>query len=188
MKMRTAKKQTDTSAALCNDKEFNALLSKYQDRELDLVTQEKVAAHVNSCGACREELALLERVTLEIKTLSEVDTPQNFNAVLMDKVIGKQEQVSRWSFGFSFPSVVYSIVFIVFLALGFWMKGELTMKVDLAESQIAANEIVLEQLSRDNQLTGLLGESQGLSLIQVQEQTLALLTMNDTDNGEYYEQ
>jgi predicted anti-sigma-YlaC factor YlaD len=145
-----------------------ALLSRYQDNELDRDMQVEINSHLLECDACRKELESLEQVTHQVEQLPEVDTAVNFTAVVMGKIIEKQEEKTQ---RFKLPSFsfAYSFVFVLFLLLGLWFSST----VDNIDGVSLQNQpgIYIAQL---------LTESQNLRLINVQENAMALL---DTANG-----
>ena len=143
-----------------------ALLSRYQDNELDREMQGKVSTHLLECGACRKELELLEQVTHQVKQLPEVETAVNFTAVVMGKIIEKEEEKIQW---FKLPSLAYSFVFILFLLLGVWFNSSL--------GNINGGS---PQTQPETYMAQLLTESQNLRLINVQDSSMELL---DTGNG-----
>jgi predicted anti-sigma-YlaC factor YlaD len=143
-----------------------ALLSRYQDNELDRDMQEKISSHLRECDACRKELESLEQVTHQVKQLPEVEPALNFTAVVIGKIIEKEEEKTRW---FKLPSLAYSFVFILFLLLGVWFNSS------LGDINGAPGKNQTETY-----MAQLLTESQNLHLINIQENAMELL---DTGNG-----
>jgi len=145
-----------------------ALLSRYQDNELDREMQVRISSHLGGCDACRKKLESLEQVAYQVKHLPEVDTAVNFTAVVMGKILERQEEKTQ---RFRLPSFsfAYSLIFILFLILGFWFSS----MVDNSSGGSPQDqpEIYIAQL---------LTESQNLRLINVQENAMALL---DTGSG-----
>jgi anti-sigma factor RsiW len=176
-----------STASTCKQKELNALLSRYQDGELDHATREKIDSHLQECSVCKEELSLLEMVTSGVKQLPQVDVSPRFTAELMDRVNRTQRTGKRWGFRFTLPSVVYSLVFLLFLGLGFIVNGLLTGSPVAPAPGFSARQ----EQSQELQIAQLLNESQQLTLIHVQDQTMDLLEsmnlMNGT-NGESHDQ
>jgi predicted anti-sigma-YlaC factor YlaD len=163
--MRVGKMKKMKETALGCDT-VSALLSRYQDNELDRDMQVKISTHLLECDACRKELESLEQVTHQVKQLPEVDTAVNFSAVLMGKIIEKEKEKIRW---FKLPSLAYSFVFILFLLLGAWFTSSLG-DINGASGQNQTETYIAQ----------LLTESQNLHLINVQENAMELL---DTGNG-----
>lgn len=161
--MRKTTKMKET-ALVCDA--VTALLSRYQDNELDREMQEKISTHLLECDACRKELESLEQVTHQVKQLPEVETALNFTAVVMGKIIEKEEEKIGW---FKLPSLAYSLVFILFLLLGVWFNSSLG-NIN-GGSPLNQPETYMAQL---------LTESQNLRLINVQDSSMELL---DTGNG-----
>jgi predicted anti-sigma-YlaC factor YlaD len=143
-----------------------ALLSRYQDNELDREIQEKISIHLLECDACRNELESLEQVIHRVKKLPEVDTAVNFTAVVMGKIIEKEEEKIGW---FRLPSLAYIFVFIIFLLLGVWFNSSM--------GNINGGSL---QNQPETYMAQLLTESQNLRLINVQDSAMELL---DTGNG-----
>jgi len=166
------------SAAVYKCKDVNALLSKYQDNELAPAGREKIDAHLMKCGTCQQELALLEQVTAGVRQLPEAEIAPHFTPLVMAKVKQKQEEKSRWFGWLTLPSVVYSFIFIIFLALGFLVDGRLT------DGPLNLNrDAGQDQYSQEVYMAQLLTESQNLGLINIQDKTMELL-VNNTGNGE----
>ncbi|MCP5046768.1 MAG: hypothetical protein GY940_06325 [bacterium] len=168
----------------CAGKEFQTLLNRYHDNELDAVTRERVSAHLNRCGVCREELILLEEVTAGVKQLSTVETGPGFTAMLMEKV-NRQQEKNRWSLRLGFPSVVYSLVFIVFLGLGIAVNNFLVLPTAVPPEGLQTQPV------EEVYMAQLFDESRQLSLIDVQDTTMNLFNGQDNGqdngNGEYDE-
>lgn len=163
-------------------KDITGFLSSFQDNELDPVSRGKIKAHLTECGACRRQLELLDRVTAGVKQLPEVETAPNFTALVMNKVGQGQEVTSRRFGWLTLPAMVYSFIFILFFGLGFLANsrladGPLNLNRDTAAVQDRHQEVYMAQL---------LTESRNLSLIDVQDKTMALLAAH-TANGEHHE-
>jgi anti-sigma factor RsiW len=160
----------------CN---YRALLNRYQDSELDESSRREFEAHLSNCPQCREQSSLWTSMQETIKGFEEVDTDLNFNARLMAEIHQKKPVHANgwWKIfpGLRLPlnSVVYSLVFVVFLVVGFWVQNSLT-----THSATQNNPVV--QLQEEQHLSDILSESQHLSLLTVQRQSLDLL--NNYDN------
>lgn len=149
--------------------EIKLLLSAYQDNELEEKAKAEVHSHLMDCGNCQEEFQKLENLYARLKGLKEIEPVPNFTPLVMDKIRLKEQEKSRW---FALPSLVYSFVFAVFLIIGFWFT---TITTSLDESMKQQEEIYISNL---------LVESQNLSLINIQDQTIAMLyTNNHLING-----
>jgi anti-sigma factor RsiW len=162
----------------CGD--VKALLSQYQDNELAPVIRERIEAHIQVCEFCQQELLELQGLTARVKQLPEVETGPYFTARVMGGVIEKEKEMkrARWLAWLPLPSspsmarALYSIVFIVFLVLGILVNS--SWIVDL-------NSETRQNQQQETMMVNLLVESQGLSLINVQDKTFALLV---NGNGE----
>lgn len=55
----------------CNDKEMKGILVDYASQELSAGEMQRVAAHLDTCRDCREELLLLQRLEVESLRLDE---------------------------------------------------------------------------------------------------------------------
>ena len=121
-----------------------------------------VKSHLKECESCEKELEELEEIRLQIKSLDEVDTPENFTPSVMAKIRKKVKLPV-----FSIPSVVYSFVFIVFFILGFFINGH-TEKNDFGKQEKV-------------NLSNIFLESQNLSLIIVQEDTMKIIGEGEAD-------
>lgn len=154
-----------------------AYLSRYEDNELDPVTRAQLDSHLQVCEACQKELLLLKEITTRVKHLPEVEAGPYFTAQVMTKVMGKEKaKKSRWLQWTPVPSapsllkVIYTVVFIIFLLLGVLVN----MNTGSPGSNFPAGEAPGQE-QQELQMVRLLVESQDLSLINVQDTTLAML-------------
>ena len=161
---------------VCDD--VNAFLSRYQDNELDPLTRAKIDSHLQTCQHCQKELQRLKEITAGLKQLPEVDAGPYFSVQVMGKVMEKEkEKKSRWWAWFpltSSPSLskaIYTIVCIVFLLLGILVN----MNTGSPVSDFTASGDSGQGQQQEQQMVRLLVESQDLSLINVQDNTLAML-------------
>lgn len=148
----------------CNEIRTN--LSKYQDSVpgYELLTpqmREAIGLHLEECGACRAQLELLQMVTQQVKSLPEVEAAPNFTAQVMGRLKEKQQRQL-----FSLPSWVYSFVFVLFLALGFFITYTLESPGSLDDSGQLQEEMFLAQT---------LTETQDLRLMAVQDSSVELM-------------
>ncbi len=171
---------TSSVSDTCHERELNVLLNRYQDNELEVSTRERVRIHLEECVACRAEFMLLEEVISGVKSLSPAEPMDGFTGQLMEKVHRSQEK-SAGIFGLGIPSVVYSIVFILFLGLGIMVNGMFNTPEALPTENIQTT------LPQEVYITQLLNESHQLSLIDVQDTTMALFKTNGTATGESYD-
>jgi anti-sigma factor RsiW len=160
---------------MCDD--AAAYLSRYQDNELDPATRAQIDPHLQVCETCQKELLQLKEITTRVKHLPEVEAGPYFTAQVMAKVMEKEKaKKSRWLQWFPVPSspsllkVIYTVVFIIFLLLG--------VLVDMNTGSPGSNfpaGAAPGQEPQELQMVRLLVESQDLSLINVQDTTLAML-------------
>jgi len=158
-------------------KDAAAYLSRYQDNELDPVTRAQLDTHLQGCDNCQKELLQLKELTTRVKHLPEVEAGPYFTARVMAKVMEKEKaKKSRWLAWFplppapSFLKVIYTVVFIIFLLLG--------VLVNMNTGSPGTNSPAgggSGQEQQELQMVRLLVESQDLSLINVQDTTLAML-------------
>lgn len=154
----------------------NALLSRYQDNELDPATRAQIDTHLQTCESCQKELLRLKEITARVKQLPEVEAGPYFTAQVMGKVMEKEKQ-SRWLAWFRLPSspslskAIYTIVCIIFLLLGILVN----MNTGSPGSDFAASGDTGQDQQQEQQMVRVLVESQDLSLINVQDNTLAML-------------
>lgn len=159
--------------------EVKALLSRYQDNEPDPAVRAQIDTHLQACETCQKELLQLKEVTTRVKQLPEVETGPYFTAQVMGKVMEKEkEKKSRWVAWFPLPSlspslsrVIYTIVFIFFLLLGVLVN----MDTISPGSDVSASGDIGQEQQQELQMVRVLVESQDLSLINVQDKTLAML-------------
>ncbi len=162
---------------VCND--ANALLSRYQDNELEPATRAQLDAHLQTCENCRKELLHLNEITTRVKQMPQVEAGPYFTARVMGKVMEKEkEKKSRWlawlpllSASPSLSKVIYTIVCIVFLLLGIFVN----MNTGSPVSNFTASGDLGQDQQQELQMVRVLVESQDLSLINVQDKTLAML-------------
>lgn len=147
----------------CND--VTLVLSMYQDDELDAARKAAVQAHLKECEQCRLELDQLETVNLRVKKLRDVQPAQNFTALVMSKV--REREKRRW---FALPSLVYSVIFTIFFILGLLITANLKNGTAMTpDDEIYADSILID--------------SQDLSLINVQDNTFAMLYNGGKKHG-----
>lgn len=161
---------------VCDD--TNALLSRYQDNELDPDVRARIDSHLQACETCQKKLLQLKDVTTRVKRLPEVEAGPYFTAQVMGKVMEKEkEKKSRWlawlplPYSPSFSKVIYTIVCIIFLLLGILVN----MNTGSPVSDFAANGDNGQDQQQELQMVRVLVESQDLSLINVQDKTIAML-------------
>lgn len=144
-------------------KDVKDLLSLFQDGEMDNVRSEQIKSHLKSCSACQQEWRLLQQLEQEMKNLPQVEPSLSFTATIMGRV--KDRQKKSW---LHLPSMVYSLVFLLFFVLGFYLTKE---SAPTAEPE---NETMY--------ITQLMEESQSLALLSVQGETFNILA-GDQKNG-----
>lgn len=149
----------------CNEIRIN--LSRYQDSGpgYELLTpqmRDTIVLHLQECAACRSQLEQLQVVTQQVKSLPEVEAAPNFTARVMGRLHETQQRQI-----FSLPSWVYSFVFLLFLALGFFISNTLEKSAVLDSSVQLQEEMYLAQT---------LVESQDLRLLVVHDSSVELLT------------
>jgi len=67
--------------------EIRRNFSAYLDSSTDGAEKEPTKAHLKSCGSCREALAELEWMIVDIKSLPDVEPPQRLASAVMEKII-----------------------------------------------------------------------------------------------------
>lgn len=165
---------------VCGD--VKILLSRYQDNELGQPLRESIALHIQGCDSCAAEYRELADVTARVKQLREVDTGPYFTAQLMGKILTTEEQrqAARWWARLPLPlsplpvRLVYSFVFIIFLVLGILVSNGTLIDLNPGAGNNQQQETAMVKL---------LVESQDLGLINVQDQSLALLVSGNNGNN-----
>lgn len=167
---------------VCDD--VNAFLSRYQDNELDPGTRVQIDTHVQACKTCQKELLQLEAITARVKQLPEVEAGPYFTVQVMGKVMEKEKEKKSWRLAWlplpsstSLSKAIYTIVGIIFLLLGIVVN----MNTGSPVSDFTASGNSRQEQQQELQIVRVLVESQELSLINVQDNTLAMLY---TGNGE----
>ena len=126
-------------------------LSAFQDGELTSQEKERVSRHLESCSACRERYAEMEKAWQALGDLKEIPPEPGFYGQLVKKINGSYETRSpvgfQWLFQFFSSPWVASTPLIVGILIGTFL-GNILVKSDLfpfqqnrvAHSQ-AANEV-----------------------------------------------
>ena len=139
-------------------KDIIAVLSKFQDEELDKDSSDIVKKHLKQCVSCREESDQLGEVLYFLKGQTEIKAPDNFTAVTMGRLNKKNKK--RFS---PLPAFVYSFVFALFFFLGIFINfgpvysGEKNETID-SVSELLLNSQELSLLNvQNNSFSDLLG-------------------------------
>ena len=98
-----------------------------------------------------------------MKNLPQVESAASFTSAVMARV--KEQKKKSW---LGLPSMVYSLVFLLFFVLGFFLTKE--------------SPTTIEPEKETLYITQLLEESQSLALLSVQSETFNLLA-GDKNNG-----
>lgn len=159
---------------VCDD--ANTFLSRYQDNELDPVTRTQIDTHLQACENCQKELRRLKEITSMVKQLPEVEAGPYFAAQVMGKVMEKEKKSRRlvWFPLSSSPllsKAIYTIVCIIFLLLGILVN----MNTGSPVSDFTASGDIGQDQQQEQHIVRVLVESQDISLINVQDNTLAML-------------
>jgi hypothetical protein len=88
-------------------------LQAYLDQALVPGSLSEVEEHLESCPACREEIAFLEKMFTRLETLPEIPLPKDFSPGVLE-MIRDQKQLSR---GITWTLVIEGIVAGAFLGL-----------------------------------------------------------------------
>lgn len=144
-------------------KDVKDLLSLLQDGELDYARSQEVEAHLKGCQDCQHEWQLLRQLEKGMKDLPMLEPGASFTAAVMVRV--KEKKKRSW---LSLPSMVYSLVFLLFFVLGFFLTKESPSTTEPRQEIISISQ--------------LLEESQSLALLSVQGETVNLLA-GDQNSG-----
>jgi len=148
---------------MINCTETRRYLSAFLDNELAARQSEGIRTHLDACPACRQEWQLLSRLGTRLKGIADIEAGPAFTARVMGRI--KEKEQNRF-LPFLTPAFAYSFVFLFFLVIGFLLAGTL-----YRDGQTSSRQ--------DPVFSRVLLESQDLNLINVQEQTLALLNATD---------
>jgi len=148
------KKRETVKHMNCNEVKFR--LSSYRDSELAAATKVEVQAHLAACEHCREEYQKLETIHRGIAALREVETAQNFTSSVMSRIKTKENRRR-----FALPSLSYALIFIVFFILGVLLTMNLKNSATPVREEVYVSNILID--------------AQDLSLINIQDQTFAML-------------
>lgn len=134
-------------------KDVKPRLSAFQDNELDEVSKARIAAHIKECEGCRLELKRMVQAVERMAQLPEVEPTDNFTALVMGRV--KTRKKLRW---LALPSLVYSLIFILFFIVGWWLQTTLKKPAPL--------------MPKEELMAQVFYQSQNLSLSAVQDISL----------------
>ena len=144
--------------------EVKPALSAYQDNELDTAAGAAVRTHLEECQNCRSEYRELQILYRRLETMPEKEPAANFTSLIMGKV--KEREQRHW---FSLPSFAYSLVFLFFFILGLIITANLKDNPAPQQEEMFVSNILIE--------------SQDLGLINIQDNTFALLVNGGKKNG-----
>jgi len=132
-------------------------LSAYLDQELAGPKREELVAHLNHCEACRLVEQELRELDLSIGRLEDIEPVMGFTARVMADISESKQN------SFTSPSLVYALVFSFFLLVGILLAGLL---MDPGTGPDYA----------EDDLSTVFAESRDLNLLNIQEQSFALLS------------
>lgn len=130
-------------------------LSALLDGELSENRRRELDSHLRECSVCRRELAELRRLQDDLAGLPAGEVPPHFSMSVMEKI----QPVQKFRI-FSLPSLVYSLVFLLFFTLGFVLSS--------------GNRIVSEEGTSPTMYSRVLVESQDLNLVSLDGKMLAM--------------
>ena len=99
---------------------FRSLLSPYRDGMLGFSDVRRVAAHLESCGECRDMLAQMEIVREAVREAGEVAPPADFIAGIFERLEARETR-RRWFVPpggvrrFVYAAGVFAVVLLAFL-------------------------------------------------------------------------
>ena len=119
--------------------EVLSLLSPYQDGELDRKKSISIKLHLKDCESCRREFDRLELVEGMISGLIEIEPPNSFNALIMDKIKNRENRAGKFVRAFS-----YSFIFFFFFIMGVYFYF-LSANVNMEKSRVlSVNEEIMK--------------------------------------------
>jgi anti-sigma factor RsiW len=128
-------------------------LSAFQDGELNPQEQERVSDHLESCSACREQYAEMEKVWQTLGDFKEILPEPGFYGQLVKKI--NERQANRfpvgfqWLFQFISSPWVTSTLLIAGILIGTFL-GNILAKSDLfpfQQSQASHSQAAIEVFS-----------------------------------------
>jgi anti-sigma factor RsiW len=128
-------------------------LSAFQDGELKPEEQEGVSEHLESCSACREQYAEMEKIWQALGDLKEILPEPGFYDQLVKKI--NERQANRfpvgfqWLFQFFSPPWATSTLLIVGILIGTFL-GNILAKSDpfpFQKSQASHSQAAIEVFS-----------------------------------------
>ncbi|MEE0945035.1 MAG: zf-HC2 domain-containing protein [Clostridia bacterium] len=66
--------------------EYQALIEMYLDSELTREQKHLFETHISSCNECSEALSFAKSIRQTLKTLPEIDVPEDFNTILRQRI------------------------------------------------------------------------------------------------------
>ncbi|MCP4153265.1 MAG: hypothetical protein GY757_36375 [bacterium] len=166
-----------TNILKCND--VQRYLNRYQDNELEPQLRLDVESHLQSCQQCSAQLLQLEEVTASLLQLPQQEPAMNFTARVMADVNKKKS--SQW---FAFPSLLYSLVFIIFCLLGFMLNPYLKPQAaPVIPTEIMMASINTPMVSTIAGYSDILTQSRDLNLMGIQDKTLEMVYNRTGSNG-----
>jgi anti-sigma factor RsiW len=128
-------------------------LSAFQDGELNTQEQERVNDHLESCSACRERYAEMEKIWQALGDFKEILPEPGFYGQLVKKINESNEILFpagfRWLFQFFSSSWATATLLIVGILVGTFL-GNILAKSDLfpfQQSQATHSQAAIEVFS-----------------------------------------
>jgi anti-sigma factor RsiW len=127
--------------------------SAFQDGELTSQEEEKVSKHLESCSACRERFAEVEKVWQALGDFKEILPDPEFYEQLVKKINESSETPSpvsfQWLFQFSSSPWAASTLLVTGILLGTFL-GNILVKSELfpfQQNQAAHSQAAIEAFS-----------------------------------------
>lgn len=139
------------------------ILSRYQDNELIVKEREEVSAHLNICVDCKRELNEMENMISDLIKLETAPVPSNFKQKVMSQIYEREDKKTS-VFPFSYVSLIYSMIFFVFLSFGF-----LFIDIDKPEKKTLTDD------KADIYIASVLAREQELGLLDIQDSIISII-------------
>ena len=123
-------------------------LSAYQDGEIAGEEQDRIAAHLEVCPACRSAYAELDLLWQSLEKVPEIEASPGFEGRLFDRIDAVPEPRSRWRFPWVAwvdqwqpAPVMAAVLLLVGTVLGGYLGNALVSSFASAPAQVQASSV-----------------------------------------------
>lgn len=98
-------------------REISDLMMKYIDGDISCIEQERLNAHIKSCGSCSLEFQLLKDTVFLVEELPELDLPETFDAKVMEVIRAEEAYTKGKSSTLLGIGIIGLIAFVCYLGI-----------------------------------------------------------------------